>query len=268
MNTTETMQKRLQGFLQRFDTLADAVGPLETPHSNTEQEVAGLLLMSAEQCGVAAGIFDMAENIGYTLTNKTNSHAVSGHNLGNPHRRGRMVVVPGFGDEDFRFPDVNTLVTRALARLGNGSEQEDQAKSADEPAGTAAEPAMLLILGATKLGEIMRMPGQSAAADVQPKTPLKDLLAGQTTEPQVCFLADAEKRVERPVDEDGVLVVEFVVQSHGSLPDALVNAGESFMGRAEQFLTTAEAIWSDQQPPSGAAEAIPVEEQRLAACSS
>jgi hypothetical protein len=266
MNTPETMQKRLQGFLQRFDTLADAVGPLDTPNGDTEQ-VAGLLLMSAEQCGVAAGIFDMAENIGYTLASKTNSHAMSGHNLGNPHRRGRMVVVPGFGDEDFHFPDVNTLVTRALARLGNSNDQEEQ--TADKPTQTSEEPAMLLILGATKLGEIMRMPGQvTPTAEVPPKTPTRDLLSGHSTAPQVCFLPDAETRVEPPVDEDGVLVVEFVIQSQGSLPDALVDAGGLFMGRAEQFLSAAESIWSDQKPPSGAAEAIPVEEKQLTACSS
>ncbi len=280
---TDTRQERLQEFLQRFDALADAVGPLDQPDDETAKEVARLLLASADQCGIAFGIFDMAENMGHALASQASNASANQHNLSNPHRRGRMVVVPGFGDEDFKFPDVDTLVNRALSRVGGGDEQPKGGKgkgkpvqSSDEPdVQTSNEPAMLLILSATKLDDIMRLPSQpSPTTDGAPKTATRDLLFGHTTEPDVCFLRDAERLVESAcasdagqADEDGVLVVEFVVKSQGSLPSAILDAGEVFLKRAELLLTAAEELWYDQNPPS-AAEAIPTQEKQTAACSS
>jgi hypothetical protein len=268
MNTPDTMHQRLQAFLRRFDALAKAVGPFDAPANQTTQEVIGLLQLSGGQCGVAAGIFDMAENIAHTLTSKVHSHAVKGHNLANPHRRGRMVVVPGFGDEEFQFPNVDSLVSGALKRLGGGDDRKLQPDRSRKNQPGSSEDPLLLVLGVTRLDEIMRMPQDASTSNHhQSKTPTKDLLHGHTTEPQVCFLRDAERLVEQtPMSDEGVRVVEFVVQSHGSLPDALLEAGEVFLGRAEQILAAAEAMCRDEKPPSGSTVAIPKEEERRTAC--
>ena len=268
MNTPDMMQRRLQEFLLRFDKLADVVGSHNANSNETVREVLGLLELSAEQCGVAAAILDMAENVGFTLkTQPSSPHSVK-HNLANPHRQGRMVVVPGFGEKDFNFPDVDKLVQGALSRLsGAGDQRRDRSRvRLEEP----VEDPMVFILGVTKLDEIMRIPPEEASSEPsgQPKTPTRDLLHGGTSDPQVCYLRDAEELVEQtPSDAKGVRVVEFVLKSKGSLPDALLESAQVFLGRAEQILAAAEKLWLNHQPPAGAAVAIPTEEKPSASAS-
>lgn len=273
MNTPEIFHRRLQAFLRRYDRLVNAVGPLKAPQPNdVAREVAGLLLLSGQQCCVAAAIMDTAENIAITVPNPATAVRVRMHDpLAHVSRRGKMVVVPGVGKDTFPFPDVDSLVLKALMRL-SGDEQSTRhpgKKSlvgGHEPtAETGATERLTYIIAPMEMDAIIRVPDDEGITPSTETvhTPSRDLLFGHTTKPQVCFLRDAERLVEQIPTRDGMYVLEFEVGPEDFLPDVLLERAEEFLERAEQFLSAAEVLWPDTQPPMSA-EALPPEEKRYA----
>lgn len=268
MTTQTIMHSRLQGILGRFDSLTDVVGPLDPNKNPLVKEVQGLLSLCAEQCSIAAAILDTAENVGITLAS---TQALSEHRLADPHRKGRMVVVPGHGEEAFPFPNVDSLVSGALGRIGgkNRRERPREARPDDfieEPA--YIEKPLTFVMSRANLDHILRTsPEEGAGNQAQPKTPTRDVLRGGTAEPQICFLRDAEKLVEGNVrEENGVKIIEFVVLPHGDLPAAVCKAAETFLTNADWILTAAENLWKNR-PPANSAVAIPDDEESAAGCS-
>jgi hypothetical protein len=271
MNLPEIFHQRLQAYLRRFDKLAEAVGPLKAPQPNeVSREVAGLLVLSADQCCVAAAIMDTAENV--AITNPAPAVRVRVHDQ-HTHlsRRGKMVVVPGVGKTDFPFPDADSLVLRALMRL-SGEEPHDGRGHAEKKNLTGADATgyaekrgekLTYIIAPMDFDAIMRMPDDGIeSSDPTVRTPHRDLLFGRSTQPQVCFLRDAEKLVEQIPTRDGMYVLEFEVGPEDFLPDVLLERADEFLERAEQFLSWAEALWPDSQPPMSA-EALPPGEKRF-----
>ncbi len=240
MDTPEIFQRRLQAFLRRYDLLAKAVGPLKAPQPNEiSREVAGLLLLSAKQCCIAASIIDTAENVAITAPAPVVRVRPLVHTT---NRRGNLVVVHGTGKDTFPFPDVNTLVLNALTRLSGGG--EDKSNGFGTPSqllsATATEH-ITYVIGAMELDSIVRVPMNEGidAAEQGSKTPNRDLLYGHTTKPQVCFLRDAESLVEQVPTRDGMYVIEFEVGPEDFLPDVLLERAEAFLERAEQILSAA-----------------------------
>jgi len=273
MNTPDIFHRRLQAFLRRYDRLVNAVGPLKAPQPNeVSREVAGLLVLSGQQCCVAAAIMDTAENIAITAPNPGPAVRVRLHDpLAHVNRRGKMVVVPGVGKDTFPFPDVDSLVLKALMRLSGDDHAASTSGSKNliggqQPAAEAsATERLTYIIAPMEMDAIIRVPDDEgiAPSDTVVRTPSRDLLLGHTAKPQVCFLRDAEQLVEQIPTRDGMYVLEFEVGPEDFLPDVLLERAEEFLDRAEQFLTAAEVLWPDTQPPMSA-EALPPEEKRYA----
>ncbi len=270
MDTPKLFHRRLQAFLRRFDLLAKEVGPLKAPQPNEiSREVAGLLLLSSQQCCIAASIMDTADTVAITAP----APVVRVRPLALAHttnRRGNLVVVHGTGKEDFPLPDLDSLVLRALTgRSGSGDKKRAGTSDREEQSSTPTEH-ITYVVGAMELDAIVRVPSDegidSSTAPCQ--TPDRDLLFGHTTKPQVCFLRDAERLVEQIPTRDGTYVIEFEVGPDDFLPDVILERAEGFMDRAEQILSAAEALWPKSQPPVDKAVALPVEEKRYAACAS
>jgi hypothetical protein len=277
MNLPEIFQRRLQDYLRRYDKLAKAVGPLKAPQpTEVSREVAGLLILSANQCCVAAAIMDTAENVAITTPSAEPAVRVRLHDqLTHLSRRGKMVVVPGMGKSNFPFPDTDELVLRALMRLSGNDDQTEPGKgkaekkrltgtgSSEESAGSAHKGERLTyIIAPMDFDSIMRLPDDGIESTDSVRTPHRDLLFGRSTQPQVCFLRDAEKLVEQIPTRDGMYVLEFEVGPEDFLPDVLLDRAGEFLDRAEQFLSWAEALWPDTQPPMSAV-ALPPEEKRF-----
>ncbi|CAN5141644.1 hypothetical protein BH10CYA1_BH10CYA1_37840 [soil metagenome] len=265
MDTPQIFQRRLQAFLRRYDLLAKAVGPLKAPQPNEiSREVAGLLLLSAKQCCIAASIIDTAENVAITGP----APVVRVRQLAHAHttnRRGNLVVVHGTGKDTFPFPDVNSLVLNALTRLSGGGEDKRAGKGDhDDLLNSTPTERITYVVGAMELDSIVRVPADEGIDSTnQPgKTPSRDLLNGHTTQPQVCFLRDAERLVEQIPTRDGMYVLEFEVGPEDFLPDVLLERASGFLDRAEEILSAAEALWPNSQPPVDSAVALPKEEQR------
>lgn len=266
---TQHSQRRVQAFLRRYDLLAKAVGPLKAPQPNEiSREVAGLLLLSAKQCCIAASIIDTAENVAIT----TPAPVVRIRQLAHAtNRRGNLVVVHGTGEETFPFPDVNTLVLNALTRLSGGGKNKRSATGESDQLVSASESEHITyIIAAMELDAIVRVPLDEGidAAEKGINTPDKDLLFGHTTRPQVCFLRDAERLVEQVPTKDGTYIIEFEVGPEDFLPDVLIERADGFLDRAEQILSAAEALWPSAQPPVGSAVELPEEEKRYSTCAS
>ncbi len=271
MTTTEIVHRRLQAFLRRFDVLSKAVGPLKAPQPNeVSREVAGLLVLSADQCCVAAAIIDTAENI--AIANPPPAVRVRLHDeQTHLNRRGKMVVVPGVGKETFPFPDVDSLVLNALMRLsgsdersGNGGKSGRRQLMGGNAEEHGSTERLTYIIAPMDLDAIVRVPPEDGIVPtvVSVRTPNRDLLHGHTTKPQVCFLRDAERLVEQIPTRDGMYVLEFEVGPEDFLPDVLLERAGEFLDRAEQFLSAAESMWPDVQPPM-TAEALPPHEKRF-----
>ena len=268
MDTPEIFHRRLQAFLRRYDWLAKAVGPLKAPQPNEiSREVDGLLLLSAQQCCVAASIIDTAENVAINSAPVVRVRQPPQHSHIN--RRGNLVVVPGVGKDTFPFPDVDSLVINALTRLSGGNDQRADQDAPDAQSGPTER--LTYIVAAMELDSIVRVPdgGDGIESTNQPcQTPSRDLLFGHTTKPQVCFLRDAEKLVEQIPTRDGMYVLEFEVGPEDFLPDVLLERASAFLDRAEQILAAAEALWPDTQPPVSAVGVPHEEEKRFTACAS
>lgn len=269
MDTPQIFHRRLQAFLRRYDLLAKAVGPLKAPQPNEiSREVAGLLLLSAKQCCIAASIIDTAENVAITAPAPVVRVQPLVHAT---NRRGHLVVVHGTGKDTFPFPDVNTLVLNALTRLSGGGENKRSGVAEPNQLLNATETERITyVIAAMELDSIVRVPADEGidAAEQGSKTPSRDLLYGHTTQPQVCFLRDAERLVEQVPTRDGMYVIEFEVGPEDFLPDVLLERAAAFLDRAEQILSAAEALWPGSQPPVGTAVALPEEEKRYTNCAS
>lgn len=270
MDTPQVFHRRLQAFLRRYDSLAKAVGPLHAPQPNEiSREVAGLLLLSAKQCCVAASIIDTAENVAITAPAPVVQVRPLVHDI---NRRGNLVVVHGTGKDTFPFPDVNTLVLNALTRLSGGpSEGKHSIAGAPNQLLAATETARTTyVIAAMELDSIVRVPLDEGIDPTEfgSKTPSRDLLFGHTTSPQVCFLRDAERLVEQVPTRDGMYIIEFEVGPDDFLPDVLLERAAAFLDRAEQILSAAEVLWPNSQPPVGSAAALPEEEKRYSTSAS
>jgi hypothetical protein len=268
MDTPEIFHRRLQAFLRRHDMLAKAVGPLKAPQPNeVSREVAGLLLLSANQCCIAAAIIDTAENVAISAPapvvriRQQPQHSQHSH----LNRRGKMVVVQGVGKESFPFPDVNSLVLNALSRL-SGNDERVVAGNGDKKSLSDDQPTERLtyIVAPMDFGAIVRVPVDDGIkpTDTTVHTPNRDLLHGHTAKPQVCFLRDAEKLVEQVPTRDGMYVLEFEVGPDDYLPDVLLGRADGFLERAEEILSAAEALWPGNLPPASAVAQPPAEEEK------
>lgn len=260
METTET-HDRVQLFLRRYDALSTSIaqaGP--QVDEATVREVTGLLNLSGEQCGIAAAILDMSETVEFTLAEAQETATRRAVNPAHCRRHGHMVVVPGFGKNNFNFPDVEELVTGALSRLSANSNTQRRTQEGE------SEP-LNFVLTVTDINDIVRTPVDEAIKSTGPEvtTPTRDLLFGHTPEPQVCYLRDAERLVEQiPATHDGAAkVVEFTVEPGDDLPGSLLKEADGFLDRAEQFITAAENQWPNELPPAGSAAALPPSLQRF-----